>query len=175
LPGTDSYAIFRILFSLILMGTVQCCFLSSVVFAEVYQWQDVNGNMVYGDSPPSGADTRIKHLRTDHIERPETRDVLPREQHKTTAPQLRDVRDISAILYMTDWCPYCKEARDFLVSKGVRLTIYDIDKDKSKGAEMKNKSGSNSIPVIDIEGSIIRGYVPDAISSAIEKKRRQAR
>jgi glutaredoxin len=175
LPGTYSYEIFRILFCLILMGTVQCCFLSSVVFAEVYQWKDGNGNMVYGDSPPSGTDTRMKHLRTDRIERPEIRDVIPQEQHAATPPQLRDIRDISAILYMTDWCPYCKKARDFLVSKGVRLTIYNIDKDKGKGAEMKNKSGSNSIPVIDIEGSIIRGYVPAAISSVIEKKRRQIR
>jgi hypothetical protein len=36
---------------------------------------------------------------------------------------------------------------------------------------MMQKSGSRGVPVIDVEGIIIRGFSPDAISSAINKKR----
>jgi hypothetical protein len=36
---------------------------------------------------------------------------------------------------------------------------------------MKQKSGSKGVPVIDVEGIIIRGYAPEAIKSAITTKR----
>jgi len=35
------------------------------------------------------------------------------------------------------------------------------------------KSGQRGVPLIDVEGIIIRGFSPDAISSAISKKRTQ--
>jgi len=38
---------------------------------------------------------------------------------------------------------------------------------------MMQKSGHGGVPVIDVEGIIIRGFSPDAISSAITKKRTQ--
>jgi len=39
---------------------------------------------------------------------------------------------------------------------------------------MMQKSGQRGVPVIDVEGIIIRGFSPDAISSAIAKKRTQS-
>ena len=54
----------------------------------------------------------------------------------------------------------------------VRLTEYDVDKDKSKNSEMLRKSGgAKGVPLIDVEGVIIKGYVPDAIKAAVEKSR----
>jgi glutaredoxin-like YruB-family protein len=79
---------------------------------------------------------------------------------------------IDVILYQTSWCPYCVKAREFLKSMGVSLTEVDIEKDSAKSDEMITKSGSRGVPVVDIEGVIIRGYAPDAMRSAIERKRR---
>lgn len=56
---------------------------------------------------------------------------------------------------------------------GVSLTEYDIEKDPQKREEMMSKSGSRGVPVVDIEGIIIRGYSPDAMQAAIERKRRE--
>jgi glutaredoxin len=56
---------------------------------------------------------------------------------------------------------------------GVSLTEYDIEKDSKKGDEMIAKSGSRGVPVVDIEGNIIRGYSPDAMKDAIERARRK--
>jgi hypothetical protein len=39
---------------------------------------------------------------------------------------------------------------------------------------MMRKSGQRGVPVIDVEGIIIRGFSPDAVSSAIRKKRTQS-
>ncbi len=50
---------------------------------------------------------------------------------------------------------------------------YDIEKDPQKREEMIAKSGSRGVPVVDIEGIIIRGYSPDKMREAIERKRRE--
>jgi glutaredoxin len=56
---------------------------------------------------------------------------------------------------------------------GVSLIEHDIEKDPQKREEMMAKSGSRGVPVVDIEGIIIRGYSPDAMKDAIERKRRE--
>ena len=75
-------------------------------------------------------------------------------------------------MYMTSWCPYCSKARSYLRSLGVNLIEHDIEKDKSSREEMLTKSGgSRGVPVIDIEGIIIRGFNADAFKAAIEERR----
>lgn len=166
------HILLKILLFMLLVSAVHF-FFSSVASAEIYQWKDASGNVIYSDSPPSGVNARVKQLPAEKIDRPETGKDLPDSSEKPAATGLRPVSDISVILYRTDWCPYCKKAHDFLVSRGVRLTEYNIDKNKEKREEMRRKSDSNNIPVIDVEGEIITGFVPGAISSAIEEKRRQ--
>ncbi len=80
---------------------------------------------------------------------------------------------IDVILYQTSWCPYCTKAREFLKNTGVSLTIYNIEQDPAKGEEMRAKSGSRAVPVVDVEGIIIRGYSAEAMRDAIERKRRE--
>jgi hypothetical protein len=47
-----------------------------------------------------------------------------------------------------------------------------VDRDKGKREEMLQKSGgSRGVPLLDIEGIIIRGYSQNAIRDAIEKRR----
>ncbi len=57
-------------------------------------------------------------------------------------------------------------------SLGVDLVEYDIDKDKGRREELQQKTGRTSVPVIDIEGTIIRGYNPDAIQAALDQHAR---
>ncbi len=73
-------------------------------------------------------------------------------------------------MYSTNWCGYCKKAREYINSLGANLIEYNIEEDKSRGDEMLKKSGSRSIPVIDVEGIIIRGYSPGMIKQAVEQK-----
>jgi len=57
----------------------------------------------------------------------------------------------------------------------VTLIEYDVEKDDAKRAEMKKLSGgSTMVPLVDIEGIIIRGYVPDEMKDAVEKRRRRS-
>ena len=75
-------------------------------------------------------------------------------------------------MYMTAWCPYCQKAREYIKSLNVRLIEYNIEKDASRKEEMLRKSGGSAgVPLIDVEGIIIKGYGPDSIKAAVEKRR----
>lgn len=150
-------------------------FLSSASFAvsaEVYKWKDKNGNAVFSDTPPPpGVNAEIKVLKEDAAERSSTREA-PKKTGGVSFKAKRPYGDIRVILYMTSWCPYCGKARNFLRSLDVQLIEYDIERDKSKREEMLSKSGgSTGVPLIDVEGTILRGYNPDALRSAVERRR----
>ncbi len=102
-----------------------------------------------------------------------TRKIIPeRAQRPVTGTKLRPYRDVHVTLYMTSWCPYCRKARELLNSLGVNVTEHDIERDKAMAAEKRRVSGGYSgVPLLDIEGILIRGFSPDAIKNAIERRR----
>jgi len=86
---------------------------------------------------------------------------------------LKNNSDIQVVMYMTDWCPYCKKAGKYIKSLGVNVIEYDIEKNENRKNEMKVLSGgSGMVPLIDVEGIIIRGYLPEEISAAVEKRKK---
>jgi glutaredoxin len=73
-------------------------------------------------------------------------------------------------MYMTDWCGYCKKASKYIRSTGAGLIEHNIDRDPGKKDEMKKKSGgSTAVPLIDIDGTIIRGFSQTAIKAALDR------
>ena len=71
------------------------------------------------------------------------------------------------VLYATDWCGYCKQTKRFLDSKGIPFKEFDIEKD----AEARNAYealGGRGIPLIDVNGTLIRGFDPDEILAALK-------
>lgn len=147
--------------------------------AEIYQYTDKNGTIVYSDNPPVGSDAKKKQLKDDGIfwsspqDEPEpyrgeksAASPVPESQKKRT----RDYSDATVVMYMTDWCGYCKTAREYVRSLGARLVEYNIDRDEGRKDEMRKKSGGSSgVPLIDIDGTIIRGYSPSAIKAALDR------
>jgi len=142
--------------------------------AEIYQWKDSNGNIVFGDSPPTGSNAKEKVLPQQKIDRPAGHAEVP-SHDRTIKIDSKSLRDVNVIMYSTEWCPYCKKARAFINAlPGVRLTEYDIESSKTRSQEMLSKSGgSTGVPVIDVEGNIIKGYNPAAISAAVSKAQRR--
>lgn len=145
---------------------------SSAVSGDYYKWKDKDGNVVFSDiPPPPGVNAEIKEFKQDTTERPKTKEY-PQRPPNESVKEKRPYGDIHVIMYMTSWCPYCAKARNFLRSLDVDLIEYNIERDKNKREEMLGKSGgSTGVPFIDVEGTIIRGYNPDALKSAIERRR----
>ncbi|OCR23142.1 glutaredoxin [Pseudomonas syringae] len=73
----------------------------------------------------------------------------------------------NVVLYATDWCGYCKQTRRFLDSKGIPFKEYDIEK-SPEGRKAYEALGGRGIPLIDVNGTIIRGFSEEAILAALQ-------
>lgn len=73
----------------------------------------------------------------------------------------------NVVLYATDWCGYCKLTRRFLDQKGIPFKEYDIEKD-AEARKAYEALGGRGIPVLDVNGTLIRGYEPEAILAALK-------
>ena len=71
------------------------------------------------------------------------------------------------VLYATDWCGYCKLTRRFLDQKGIPYKEFDIEKD-AEARKAYEALGGRGIPLIDVNGTLIRGYDPDEILAALK-------
>jgi len=71
------------------------------------------------------------------------------------------------VLYATDWCGYCKQTKRFLDSKGIPFKEFDIEKD-AEARKTYEALGGRGIPLIDVNGTLIRGFDPDEILAALK-------
>ena len=60
-------------------------------------------------------------------------------------------------LYYAEWCPYCRKAKKHLERRGVAYRLRDVDI-AAVARELAEKTGQKGVPVIDIDGRILRGY-----------------
>ena len=73
----------------------------------------------------------------------------------------------NVVLYATDWCGYCKQTKRFLDSKGIPFKEFDIEKDV-EARKAYEALGGRGIPLIDVNGTLIRGFDPDEILAALK-------
>ena len=71
------------------------------------------------------------------------------------------------VLYATEWCGYCKATRRFLDQKGIPFQEFDIDKDAA-ARQAYEALGGRGIPILDVNGTLLRDFNPDAIMAALK-------
>ena len=75
-------------------------------------------------------------------------------------------RNSGVVLYYAEWCGYCKKARRWLDERNVVYDMRDIDIARYS-EELMEVSGSRSIPVLSVDGEIVRGFKPTAYEKAL--------
>jgi glutaredoxin len=136
--------------------------------SQIYKWTDETGNVRFSDSPPTG----VKVQKVQGYHERSNAEATPVTPGTALKSEKGGNRNVKVILYMTDWCPYCRKAREYLQSLKVDLVEYNVEKDRQKAVEFKSKGGSG-VPLIDVEGIVIKGYNQESIQSAVEEKRRR--
>jgi glutaredoxin 3 len=53
-------------------------------------------------------------------------------------------------VYLTDWCPYCRRAKDLLTRKGAQINEINVDDEPKLREEMIARSNRRSVPQIFI-------------------------
>jgi len=70
-------------------------------------------------------------------------------------------------IYSTPACPYCQMAKDFFTEKGLDYEEFDVAIDEKAREEMIQKTGQLGVPVIDIDGNIIKGFNREEIEGLL--------
>lgn len=118
--------------------------------AKMYTWEDRNGKIRRTYYPPPA--DQVKQLST-----------------KRRLSNQQGVKAQRVELYVTSWCPYCQKAEAFFRSRGISVTIYDIEKDKKAAARKKKLDYKDGVPFAIVNGSKIHGYAPEQYAAALKK------
>jgi mycoredoxin len=73
------------------------------------------------------------------------------------------------ILYSTQWCGYCKKAIILLNDNNIPFYEYDIEKSQ-EGAKQHKNLGGKGVPVLLINGKVLKGYNPSKILALSSQK-----
>ncbi len=61
-------------------------------------------------------------------------------------------------MYVTDWCPFCRRAKELLKSKGViEIEEIQVRLDAQGRAELRAQTGRDTVPQIYIGGTHVGG------------------
>lgn len=79
------------------------------------------------------------------------------------------------ILYMTSWCGWCRKTRALLREIDAPFEEVDIEKSEAGRREYERKSGGRGgIPLIDIDGTIVRGFDEPRIRRLVAELKRES-
>ena len=71
-------------------------------------------------------------------------------------------------IYSVDWCPSCVKVKSYLDKRGFKYEVINVADAKEEREIVEQVSGQRSVPVIDINGSIIIGYDKVKIDKVLE-------
>ena len=77
---------------------------------------------------------------------------LPAARRPTAAAEV--------VVYTTSWCGWCRKTLAWLDEHGVEYENRDIERSDAWRSELVEKTGSVSIPVVVIDGELVRGFNP---------------
>lgn len=146
-----------------------------IAVADFYTWEDENGNIQITDYPPPPK--LLKKVKVHKSESDSSNDSMARkeskkDESKKISPQdsyVKPTENQDVILYTTSWCPSCKRARDFFISRNISFTEYDVEKDRDAAQAFKQLNDRGGVPFAIINGQSILGYSQRAYENALQK------
>ncbi|HUH66790.1 MAG TPA: glutaredoxin domain-containing protein [Syntrophales bacterium] len=158
----------RIIFFVLTLAALQICF-ASALKADMYKWVDENGELHITDTPPpvkSSGEMKVYKDVPDESS-PQASGAAGRSEKPKPSVETRKRAEVE--LYTTSWCPYCRKARDYLRSRGIDFTEYDVEKDKEAAARKKQLDARGGVPFAIINGHPIRGFSASAYERALRE------
>ena len=119
---------------------------------QIYRWVDADGRVRYtSEKPPDG--TKASPLQS----RISSYAGAPVVTGKPAARARAAGSPAEVKMYATDWCGYCRKAREYFARNGVRYTELNIEKSAAARAEY-DRLGARGVPVILVGEQRMNGY-----------------
>jgi glutaredoxin len=115
-----------------------------------YRWRDVSGQVNYGDFPPGDA----RDLKPVGAQAP----VETVDANLTLPFELRRAKALyPVVLYSSDACPPCENARVYLRQRGVPFSERVVET-PADNSELKRITGIEMVPVITVGKDTLAGF-----------------
>jgi len=124
---------------------------------QIHRWVDADGRVQYSDKPPPGVKSRPVESRINSY---------------SGAPQVSGIASAGATrpeikMYATDWCGYCRKARDYFARNGIRYTELDVEKVPAARDEYQ-RMGARGVPVILVGTQRMNGYSEERLAAMLK-------
>lgn len=155
-----------------LLAVITLLLSCSVAGAETYQWLGDDGPVTYQDTPPP-ATTKRKKVRVYNddgfTQAPASQPgAASRGAVKDAGPAFLVVAAAgerfsgTVEIYVTSWCGYCKQALEYMNSRGIPYVAYDIEKDDA-ARRRHRELGGRGVPLIVVGSKVMPGFSPELL------------
>jgi Glutaredoxin and related proteins len=133
-------------------------FLYGMANADFYTWEDENGATQITDYPPpqgkSAKDVQVHKYESDN-----STDLQNAEEDGSSKDsKSKSQKKPEVVLYTKNDCKDCDKAREFLKSKNIPFTEYNMDTDKTSAARRKEVDDSEDVPFAIINKNHVFGF-----------------
>lgn len=139
----------------------------------VYQWVDDRGSVHFAgslDEVPVDWRSRAGQIELDAsaLSRTSAAPAASSGESRGAAEVAAAQPAHEVTVYTAPWCGWCRKTLAFLDEAGVEYVNKDIEADVRWAEELREKTGGNAIPLVEIDGSRIRGFDPDQMTSLLD-------
>lgn len=128
-------------------------FFCQTALADFYKWVDEKGQTQITDYPPPNE----KAAKNVEIHKTES-EVIPSPQAQDDASKIKAKKKIDIVLYTKNDCKDCDKAKDFLKSKNVDFTEYNMDTDETAVTKRKEIDSGDEVPFAVINRNQVHGF-----------------
>lgn len=144
-------------------------FLYGTANAAFYTWEDENGATQITDYPPpqgkSAKDVQVHKYESENLT-----GLQSEEEQKTSSKdnKSKSQKNPEVVLYTKNDCIDCDKAREFLKSKNISFTEYNMDKDKTSAARRKEVDDIEDVPFAIINKNQVYGFSESIYNKALK-------
>lgn len=111
---------------------------------------------------PDAEPDPLATAEADGFEPPADRPPPPGTQPPPPPEALTNPRTVDGkpevVLYVTEWCPYCAQAREYMAAEDIPHRIVDIEKDAEGAREYAARGGTGGIPLVAVGTRVMQGW-----------------
>lgn len=142
--------------------------ISGTANADYYKWEDEEGNVHITDYPPPPKSGKVQiHKDESNVKSPQSDEE---QQDSAKDNKTKETKAPEVILYTKNSCAECDKAREFLKSKRINFTEYNLDNDRNALKKRKEIDDSEDVPLAIINRSQVYGFSEAVYNRALKQK-----